>query len=310
MHDIERRLTTGLRERINSLRALLAAALALVSLGSANAANPPLSGLASLLVPGLGQASNGDYDEAATHFGIFAVSALGAVHYSQQDDYLDTNERFDEANNREFINRTTLKYDYAARIATDMALYSSYAAYRDARARDNSGYRLSAPRESLTDLAAAPFSFQYLSRPTTFIPIAIQAVAAFSGSNRYRVDRANDVSKNDLYAFTFIANEMTAVGEEAMFRGFLNNEFSDRYGDNWGLAISSVIFGLSHSGQGQTANAAQATLAGVYLGWLHQRNGYEASEGAALHYWVNVLAGVAAIRNGGSAQLVSFNVSF
>lgn len=291
-------------------RTLLAAVLTLGGVGQAGASNPPLAGLASLLIPGAGQASNGDYDDAAAHFGIFAVSVAGALHFRRQDDFLDEDQRFDEAHDREVINRTTLKYDYAIRLATDLSLYSSYAAYRDARLRDNSGYRMAPPSESLADLAAAPFSSRYLSRPTTYIPIAVQAIAAFSGKNRYRVDRANNVSTNDLYAFQLTANEMTAVGEEALFRGFLNTEFSDRYSNRTGLVVSSLIFGLSHSGQGQTANALQATAAGLYLGWLHQRNGFEAGEGAAIHYWVNVLAGVAAVRNGGSAQLVSFNLTF
>jgi membrane protease YdiL (CAAX protease family) len=169
---------------------------------------------------------------------------------------------------------------------------------------------MSAPHESLTDLAVAPFSWQYLVRPTTFIPLAIQAVGVFSKSYDYRIDRASDVSKNDLYAFNFVANEATAVGEEGMFRGFLNSEFSDRFGNTEGLLMSSAIFGLAHTGQGNTANALQAGLAGLYLGWVHQRNGFEAGEGVALHYWVNVLAGIGAIRNGGSTQLLNLRLSF
>ena len=287
--------------------------LALIVFGTfkpASAADPVLAGIASLIVPGTGQLANGDSGEAAAYFGIFAVSVGAALHYRKQDDFLDENQRFDEANDREFINHTTLRYDYAIRLATDTALYSSYAAYRDARTRDNSRYRMSPPRESLSDLAASPFTWRYLSRPTTFIPLAIQAIGVFSKGNHYRIDRATDVRANDLYAFNFVVNEMTAVGEEAMFRGFMNNEFSDRYGNRAGLLISSLIFGLSHNGSGQTADALEATAAGLYLGWLHQRNGFEAAEGAALHYWINVLAGIAAIRNGETAQLVSFNFSF
>ena len=166
------------------------------------------------------------------------------------------------------------------------------------------------PTESLTDLAAAPFSLRYLSRPTTFVPLLIQALGVFSSEYDYGIIRNPDVSKSDLYTFNYLANESTAIGEEAFFRGFVNNEFSHRYGNNGGLVVSSVIFGLAHTGQGQTANALQATAAGLYLGWLHQRNGFEAAEGVALHYWVNVLAGIAAIRNGGGAQLVSLNISF
>jgi hypothetical protein len=295
--------------KIQTIRALLAI-VSLFGIAGSVDADPVLAGIASLIVPGAGQLSNGDRIEGAVHFGIFAVSAYGAIRYKDKGDYLDADKRYDEANNRELINRTTLKYDYASRLATDTALYSSYGAYRDARSRDNSGYRLSAPHESLDDLAAAPFSFRYLSRPTTFIPLAIQAAGVFRKSYHYRIDREKDVSKNDLYTFNFAANEMTAVGEEAMFRGFLNNEFSDRYGNREGLVISSVIFGISHNGKGQTATPLEATAAGLYLGWVHQHNGFEAGEGAALHYWINVLAGIAAIRNGGSAQLLDFRFSF
>ncbi len=300
------------RRRITTLgvTALLAAAAAFGICGPANADDPLRSAIASALIPGAGQLRNGDRAEAAAHFGVFAVSVYEAIEYRRRDDFLHTGQRLDEANDRELINRTTLKYDYAVRLATDTQLYSSYAAYRDARSRDNSGYRRPAPRESLADLAAAPFSLRYLSRPTTFIPLAIQAAGVFSKSYRYRIDLASDVSKRDLHVFNLAANEMTAVGEEAMFRGFLNNEFSDRYGDRTGLVISSVVFGLSHTGAGQTANALQATAAGLYLGWLHQRNGFEAAEGAALHYWINVLAGAAAIRNGGSAELLRIGFSF
>lgn len=301
---------TRLAGRLVHSTVLAAIMLAIGGIGPAHAADPVLAGLASLVIPGTGQMSNGDYGEGAVHLGVFAVSAYGAVRYRDQDDFLDEDARLDEDNDREFINRTTLKYDYAVRLATDTMLYSSYAAYRDARAYDNSGYRRPAPRESLADLAAAPFSPRYLMRPTTFIPLAIQAAAVFSSGYRYRIDRADDVSRGDLYTFNFIANEMTAVGEEAMFRGFLNNEFSDRYGDGRGLAISSAIFGLSHSGAGQTANVLEATAAGVYLGWLHQRNGFQAAEGAALHYWINVLAGIAAIRNGGDAPLLNLQLAF
>ena len=269
-----------------------------------------IAGVASLVVPGAGQATNGDYDTAAAHFGIFAVSVYGALRYQKQSDYLDENKRYDEVNEREFINRTTLKFDYAARLATDTALYSSFGAYRDARTRDNSGYRTPLPRESLNDLAVAPFSFKYLSRPTTFIPLALQAASVFSSKNGYGIYRHADVSQGDLHTFNLVANEMTAVGEEAMFRGFLNNEFSNRYGDTNGLMTSSAIFGLAHTGQGQTADALQAAVAGLYLGWVQQRNGFEIGEGVALHYWINVLAGVSAIRNGGSAPLLNVHLSF
>ena len=281
--------------------------------GPAHAADPLLAGIASAIVPGTGQAANGDYGVAAAHFSVFAVSVYGAVRYKDRSDWLDADQRYDAGNNREFINKTTLRYDYAARLATDTELYSGYGAYRDARARDNAGYRTPAPRETLGDLARAPFSFDYLSRPTTFIPLAIEAAVLYRYNNSkdaYAIYRARDVSERDLHVFNLTANEMTAVGEEAFFRGFLNNEFSNRYGDGWGVVASSAIFGLAHTGQGQTANALQATAVGFYFGWLHQKNGFQVGEGAALHYWFNVLAGISAIHNGGSAELLHIQLPF
>jgi len=293
--------------------ALAALLLLITTVASADPAEPLFKGLASAILPGTGQASNGDYGEATLHFGVFAVSVYGAIRYKNKSDYLDSDQRYDEDNNREYINKTTLRYDYAVRLASDMTLYSGYAAYRDARQRDNSGFRTPVPRESLGDLAKAPFSFDYLSRPTTFIPLLLEAAVLYRENNSkdaYAIYRANDVSERDLHVFNLTANEMTAIGEEAFFRGFLNNEFSSRYGDSAGLVTSSVIFGLAHTGQGQTANAIQATAAGFYFGWLHQKNGYAVGEGAALHYWFNVLAGAAAIHNGGSAELLNIQVPF
>jgi hypothetical protein len=268
--------------------------------------SPTIAAAASAIIPGLGQAAQGDYTSAAEHFSVFAVSLGVGIHYQNKSDFLQDEDRYQHE--REIINQTTLRRDFALRVATDTALYSSFAAYRDGRSRDTRYYRTPAPKESLSELAVAPFKWDYLSRPTTFIPLGIQLIAA--ASDRYGVYRAPDVSKNALYAYELTANEFTAVGEEGFFRGFLNNELSNQWGNGWGLAGSSAIFGLAHTGQGQAANAIQAGLAGAYLGWVHQRNNFQIGEGVALHYWVNVIAGIAAIRHGGSAQLVSFSLPF
>jgi hypothetical protein len=269
--------------------------------------SPTVSAFASAIVPGLGQATNGDYEAAAAHFGIFAASLSAALYYERKPDLLSDDVRYDDGN-REFINQTTLRRDFALRLATDTALYSSFGAYRDARARHDLSYRTPAPKESLSDLAIAPFSWEFLSRPTTFIPLAFQAWAA--SRSKYGIFRADDVSARDLHVYNATANEFTAVGEEGFFRGFLNNELSNRWGNGWGLAGSSALFGIAHTGQGQTANALEASVAGAYLGWVQQRNGFQIGEGVALHYWINVIAGIAAIRQGGSATLVSFRVPF
>ena len=269
-----------------------------------------MAAVGSALIPGLGQAAYGDWETAGAHFGVFAVSLGTAVHYQRKPDFLSDSARYDDPGNREFINQTTLRRDFALRLAGDTALYSSFSAYREGRARDTRVYRTPAPKESLSDLAVAPFSWEFLSRPTTFIPLGLQVLAVSRSRNGYGIYRGQDVSKADLHVYNITANEFTAVGEEGFFRGFANNELSDRWGNGWGLAGSSLLFGISHTGQGNTANAVQASLAGAYVGWVQQRNGFQIGEGVALHYWVNVLAGISAIRNGGSAQLVSLRLPF
>jgi len=293
--------------RISSRSVVIACVLGVCPAAALAQPSPTVAAFASAIVPGLGQAANGDYGAAAAHFGIFAASLSAGLYYEHKPDFLSDDVRYDDGN-REFINQTTLRRDFALRLATDTALYSSFGAYRDARARDDRAYRTPAPKETLSDLALAPFSWEFLSRPTTLIPLALQAWAA--ARSKYGIYRADDVSSQQLHAYNLTANEFTAVGEEGFFRGFLNNEFSNRWGDGWGLAGSSLVFGLAHTGQGQTANAVQAALAGAYLGWVQQRNGFQIGEGVALHYWFNVIAGISAIRNGGSAPLVTLRVPF
>jgi hypothetical protein len=269
--------------------------------------SPTTAAFLSAILPGWGQATQGDYGTAAAHFGVFAASLSVGLHYQGKPDYLKDDARY-SGGNTEYVNQSTLRSDFGLRVATDTALYSSFAAYRDGRSRDARLYRTPAPKESLSDLALAPFSWEFLSRPTTFIPLAIQALAA--SRDRYGLYRYPDVSQRDLHAYNFTANEFTAVGEEGFFRGFLNNEFSDRWGNGWGLAGSSAVFGLAHNGQGNTANVFQAAAAGAYLGWVQQRNDFQIGEGVAIHYWINVIAGIAAIRHGGSANLLTVSIPF
>jgi uncharacterized protein len=297
------------RQADTLLAATIACALGIGPAVALAEPSPTVAALSSVLVPGLGQALYRNYDVAAAHFGVFAASLATAYHYENKPDFLSNDVRYQDPD-REVINQTTLRRDFALRLASDTALYSSFGAYRDARERNNAGYRTPAPKESLSDLALSPFRWEYLSRPTTFIPIGLQALAAFGSKNGYGIYRAPDVSKRDLQIYNVTANEFTAVGEEGFFRGFLNNELSNRWGDRWGLTASSLLFGVAHTGQGDTANAVEASLAGAYLGWVHQRNDFQIGEGVAIHYWINVLAGIAAIRHGGSATLVSLKVPF
>ena len=125
-------MTRSRRSRL-AVRTLLVGVLVSAVCAPAHARDQALPGIASAFIPGAGQLMNGDTEAAAVHFGVFAVSVYGAIRYHGQDDFLHTDQRFDQDNNRELINRTTLKYDYALRLASDMPLECSRA--RSGKAR-------------------------------------------------------------------------------------------------------------------------------------------------------------------------------
>jgi len=64
---------------------------------------------------------------------------------------------------------------------------------------------------------------------------------------------------------------VTAVPEEFLFRGLIQNLLSRRLGVPLGLAVGSVIFGLSHLPDPRYA--VLATIAGVAYGWVYLRTG-------------------------------------
>lgn len=202
--------------------------------------------------------------------------------------------------------------------ATDLAFYSSYAAYRDARqSAGNADYATPPPRETLEELSLAPFRLEYLTRPTTFVPLLLVG-AQLANLERgdeddgfYEIRYADDVNEAEINLFfTAGIGYGPGVTEEAFFRGFLNNHFSHRFGRWGGLALSSGIFALGHLGRGNQANALEAGLFGAYVGWLQQRNNYAIGEGVAIHFWTNFLAGLTALQHGGRANLIQLGFSF
>jgi membrane protease YdiL (CAAX protease family) len=276
---------------------LLGLALALTGWPeTARAVSPELNAVASFFIPGLGQAANGDYDAGAIQFGAALVLARQSVILGEKDDYIPPEDRLDEDNNEIRLNRTSFFADLYSIASLDLQFYSSFSAYRDARlALDNAGYATRAPRETITDLMVAPFRWEFLSRPTTFVPLLIPLYLVLTPADEERLIFAPDrsISREEMAAWFFVQQGGVAIGEEAFFRGVLNNGLSSRFGDTVGLLGSSAAFGLAHIGLPGQANALTAGLFGLYLGWLHQRNGYEIGEGVAIHFWWNFLLSLA-----------------
>lgn len=267
--------------------------------------NQNIAALSSFLAPGSVQLYDGRYGVGFSFLGTAVGSRLLYEHYKGEEDYISVDDRIDDDLQEVYLNLTTYKSDLVLSIWLNNMFMSSYDAYKSRK--DNNGI---SPKDDLDDLWFAPFDWKYLSRPTTYVPML---VAAFLGSNRdniYAIRRSSDVSDSSLYAGSAFMSEATAVGEEAFFRGYVNTEMSDNYGEGIGLGGSSLIFGLAHTGDGNQADFLAATGIGGYLGWLHQRNGYELGESVAVHYWFNFILAVAEIKHGAVIPLIELNTKF
>lgn len=283
-------------------RISLAAAVVLAA-GAATAPGvraqaPELRAAASLILPGLGQAANGDWVEGGVHLGVALVLVNQYDLLLNRDDYIKPGDRTDNDRNIR-TNRTTFEAEFYGTALTDLSFYSAFGAYRDARKQiGNRGYATPAPQESLAEAAYAPFQWEYLSRPTTWVPVLIALYGAVTppDAQSYVYKPEGGLTRDEMGAGFAAQFEMVAVGEEAFFRGVLNNGLSDSLGETWGLAGSSALFGLAHAGVGSQASGLEAGVFGLYLGWLQQRNDYDIREGVAIHFWWDFLTGLAMLQ--------------
>lgn len=91
---------------------------------------------------------------------------------------------------------------------------------------------------------------------------------------------------------------LTALIEEVLFRGLIQNLLSERMGNKWSaLVVASVIFGLAHLNNTTTgysppnwAYALMAAMAGVAYGWVWWRTG-KITVSALTHMLVNLIWG-------------------
>ncbi len=100
----------------------------------------------------------------------------------------------------------------------------------------------------------------------------------------------------------FLGYLFTALPEELLFRGVIQNQLHDRIKNEWvALAVGSVIFGLAHVNN-STAGfpvpnwmyVIMATLAGLAYGWTWRKTG-KVTAAALVHASVNLIWSVVAL---------------
>ncbi len=105
--------------------------------------------------------------------------------------------------------------------------------------------------------------------PVIFALFSTSRVGTSLSSLRGVYDRVKTILGEPLLRMSelemFLLAAAAGIGEEVLFRGVIQGLFADPM---WGLAITSVIFGLLHALT--VMYFLIATVIGVYLGWLYQ----------------------------------------
>lgn len=77
----------------------------------------------------------------------------------------------------------------------------------------------------------------------------------------------------NLVAVSVVMIVFVSAVEELLFRGILQRTLEDRLGTWSGLGLTSVVFGLMHSGYGMLAEIGFAVCVGFLLGLIYDRTG-------------------------------------
>ena len=174
---------------------------------------------------------------------------------------------------------------YNQTVFLDLWMYNMYDAYRDAGAPRSAKYNL------LQNYIAA-FNPMNIWGPYSTIPLVYQgAVVASPGHGNFGIGPNNK-------ALTPFYMSFIALGEEALFRGFVFPGFTDVLGGSVmaGALTSSVAFAAAHTlYSGQATYALQPsvfllrTAMGLFYCWQTHTDRYDLRKSIFSHTWFDVL---------------------
>lgn len=109
-----------------------------------------------------------------------------------------------------------------------------------------------------------------------YIPLAL-AVGYFIGLAEYNTINAHsmipDVSPESLLKLSFVMFFFVGFVEELIFRSLLQTRLQASLGMEKGLVITSILFGMMHSGYGNVYELLLTASAGIVIGYMFQRTG-------------------------------------
>ena len=164
------------------------------------------------------------------------------------------------------------------------SFYSSYAAYRDSGAYENS----SRQEETFSEVVTSPFRWSYFKDWQVTVPILINILvfsSVFGGDSKYIVPPGE---KNYLLFFSIMQYlKDAAIWEESFFRGTIDHSLSKQIGNTPALLTSAFLFGIVHPYPQQKV---AAFIFGSYLSWISRKYNYDIKPAIFIHFWVNFIA--------------------
>jgi membrane protease YdiL (CAAX protease family) len=184
--------------------------------------------------------------------------------------------------------------------------------------RQRAAAELYAPRDTPSDLLAAPLNVQVMKRPSVWIGLTLALAAAVgvtivsAGDDDVDTDQVGDdpnlfgkrVDAAYGYPLGFAAGaglfSQVALAEESIFRGYVQSALSRAWGENAGWIASGLMFGAAHIPNALALPEEDradyllyglpvVTAVGLYMGWLYRHSDYSLAPSVAMHFWYDFL---------------------
>ncbi|MBC7417669.1 MAG: CPBP family intramembrane metalloprotease, partial [Pedobacter sp.] len=266
--------------------------------------------LLTAIVPGLGQAIDGEYQKSGSLLGLSISGFLIANEAHKRQEAFLASDSYRHHSYRDNV-RAELFGMTMYKHAAGVALYDSFLTRVQDYHREGK-YLFLPEKQNLESIHKAPFTFTYLSRPTTFLPLLLAFGLGISEFNRSTKPDHFDLRMSDAATSTY-ASYVAGVTEEAMFRGWMQPILYENTQNVWLTnTIQALAFGYSHA----TPQPYIQIAFGLYSGWLTPKNYWDLSESIFIHTWWDVIVITAEYARSRSktkdfnVQLPMFNASF
>ena len=242
--------------------------------------------LVSFILPGAGQWMRGQFFSGTIYSGV----AVAGLSYAENSRTEIGREKLDgtEISQKGFAQRKYMLGLQTYQASGGMSLYHTFRSAVWQRQKFGQ-YAFLTRSETPLELMKAPIDFQYLKRPTTYIPLAIGGLASWylashppKGYTKSRLRR-----EDPMFATAFSFNAGTH--EEAMFRGWLMPVIHDTgLTGPWANLTQATLFALAHLGT--TNIPLPQFFLGLHLGNVTLKNQWTLSEAVFIHVWWDIIA--------------------